>query len=522
MKKTAHHTYLDENDNQTSASADSENSAVAMTDALAALEEADNSVKPKKRKPRAPRSRKTKVVETLVQEEAAEQETVQEKTAAAEAKAEAPENTAAETASQSAPSQASVQASVQTSFTEQTPEIEAPSGDSRPQSKGFMDRLKGLGAGAASFLNKKKQHKAKDGSAAAQGENARADGVKPGKFNFNYQEFREQYLNKEYLKGFIHDKSRMTMLMAGGALFFSVIAVCRSGDSNIDPSNAFVQSNMRQNAEAQSFASANSKRTSTGIIPGQPDNALDLDPNNQQPKGMVIRDKAEFKVLVRDTLAELRLDKARERMAERAAKYNAADEAVPAGRKIYGNPKARFIIQEFSDVECPYCKNFFAVPKEVADLSNGQVAVEWKNLPLQFHDPAATQEAIAIQCVYRLGGNKKFWMGLDRLFEATQSNGRGVGALVHELSDELDISAEKYLSCMNEPDTVKAVNTDKEDAAGYGIQSTPCSVIVDTLTGKTRTISGAVPKEELMQAIEAMNDESQKEAQNSKKDSKKK
>lgn len=217
--------------------------------------------------------------------------------------------------------------------------------------------------------------------------------------------------------------------------------------------------------------------------------------------------KADFAHAVREAMDYLRIEDNRKNIERLEEKFSSVQNTTPNGRKIYGNPQARFIIQEYSDLECPYCKGFFETPKAVADASNGQVAVEWFHTPLSFHEPAATQEAVATECVFEQKGNKGFWVSLQYLFDTTYGNGKGSAALAN-LAESFNLDADKYLKCINSPESRQKIEKAKEIAAAAGVNSTPSSIIVDTKTGAQTVIGGAQDQSVLMEAIEKLNEQS--------------
>jgi len=68
---------------------------------------------------------------------------------------------------------------------------------------------------------------------------------------------------------------------------------------------------------------------------------------------------------------------------------------------VMGDPNAKITLIEFSDYECPFCKRHF--DQTLADLKKeyvdtGKVKIIYRDLPLPFHDPMATIEAVAANC----------------------------------------------------------------------------------------------------------------------------
>lgn len=311
--------------------------------------------------------------------------------------------------------------------------------------------------------------------------------------------------NKENLKKVLTNKQNIAIGLSVIALVVSVSSFINARNTSpIDKNNPFVKLNEISNQQLGVTAGSIGESNVSGS-----DNNLSLDPSRQAPKGITFNSEKDFKDAVNQALNDIKNDQVKEQLAARFKKYSNAPEKAVNNEKVYGNPDARFKIYEYSDVECPYCKNFFPTPKEVSDLSNGQVSVTWKNFPLGFHDPKATQEAVAVECAFKLKGNRAAWVALDRLFETTRSNGQA-SFVLDNFATEMGLDTAQYLNCIADPATIKAVQKDKDQAATEGVGSTPTTIIVDTLTGQKERLSGAVGPDVLMNTIEAMNSNSTK------------
>lgn len=313
-------------------------------------------------------------------------------------------------------------------------------------------------------------------------------------------------LTREKILAIASDKQNIAIAIGVTASALALAALLRSGHSpepQIDTDNPFVT--VTEVGSGRTISGANADAVARAVQEREEQDAgRKADEEFARQPGFTFRDEAEFRKAVRTAMSEIRAEDVQGELQKRSEAFKAAAEKIPSGEKIYGNPDARFRITEYSDVECPYCKQFFATPGKVADLSNGQVSVVWKNFPLQFHDPAASREALALQCVYKLKGNRAFWVALDRLFGTTSSNGQG-SRILDELGDEMGIPEGDFTKCLADPETAKAIEADKAEAAKKGVSSTPSVVITDTLTGISQTITGAVPAEQIMNAIEQIN-----------------
>ena len=117
-----------------------------------------------------------------------------------------------------------------------------------------------------------------------------------------------------------------------------------------------------------------------------------------------------------------------EQMARQSAMSKNIHKPDPGRDHVFGNKKAEVTLIEFSDYECPYCKGFNGVPQEVVKRMGGRVNYIWRHFPLPFHEPMATREAEASECVAKLGGNDAFWRYTDLVMARTRSNGKGMPA----------------------------------------------------------------------------------------------
>ena len=96
---------------------------------------------------------------------------------------------------------------------------------------------------------------------------------------------------------------------------------------------------------------------------------------------------------------------------------------------VLGDKSAPVTMVEFSDYECPFCKRYFdsTYPELKRDyIDTGKVKVVFRDLPLSFHDPVATIEAVAANCAREQGGDESYFKMHNAIFSATKSNGEGV------------------------------------------------------------------------------------------------
>jgi protein-disulfide isomerase len=191
------------------------------------------------------------------------------------------------------------------------------------------------------------------------------------------------------------------------------------------------------------------------------------------------------------------------------AKAKNARKVDPKLDFILGNLNAPISIIEYSDYECPYCKQFSPTPiKVVADMPN-QVNLVWRDFPLSFHEPMASKLAIAAICAGEQGGNGAFWKYSDAVMKNTRSNGQGMPAKEGEdaiinlaASQSLDI--EKFKSCLVSSAAKERVAASFQDGVAAGINGTPGIIIVNNGSGKASSMAGVVSESALKDEIKKL------------------
>src|ERR1700688_476740 len=121
--------------------------------------------------------------------------------------------------------------------------------------------------------------------------------------------------------------------------------------------------------------------------------------------------------------------------------------------RVKGNPKARVMIVEFSDFQCPYCGQVEVTLKSVLAKHEGTVALAFRDMPISQIHPFAQGAAEAARCA---GEQGKFWEYHDLLFADQGALDRS-GLIAKAAKLQLDpqqfeacISSEKYKSQVQE------------------------------------------------------------------------
>lgn len=174
---------------------------------------------------------------------------------------------------------------------------------------------------------------------------------------------------------------------------------------------------------------------------------------------------------------------------------------VSASDHIRGNLNAPVKIVEFSDLECPFCKQFDGTLKQVLQTYGDKVAWIYRHSPLDALHPKARKEAEASECANELGGNDKFWAYIDRLYELTPSNNGLDPALLPKIATDVGLDGAKFQACLSSGKYAAHVASDLADAEASGGGGTPYSIVIGR-DGKKYLLMGAYPMEQVKTIID--------------------
>ena len=172
---------------------------------------------------------------------------------------------------------------------------------------------------------------------------------------------------------------------------------------------------------------------------------------------------------------------------------------------IIGNPDADIVVIEYSDFECPYCKEFHTTMQRLIDEFGESSRIAWvyRHLPLDEVHLNAKRVALTSECVGKLAGENNFWKFTNKIFDnAPQSLLKNNTDIIVQ---QFGLSPDVVDECIQDPEIIKKVEDDTQDG-DYFKQidrefGTPYNIII-TKTGQTTNVSGAIPYQILKDFIE--------------------
>ena len=178
--------------------------------------------------------------------------------------------------------------------------------------------------------------------------------------------------------------------------------------------------------------------------------------------------------------------------------------SIDANDHILGNSKARVLVVEYSDTECPFCKNFHSTMLSLMQEygQKGNVAWVYRYYPIAEIHQKSFHEAVALECAGQLGGNGKFWEYANKIYEITPSNDELDPNELTNIAKIVGLSSVNFNTCLNSGEFEPRINLDIKNAEELGASGTPYSVVIDTQTNKYYPIEGAYPYDQMKSIID--------------------
>lgn len=134
-----------------------------------------------------------------------------------------------------------------------------------------------------------------------------------------------------------------------------------------------------------------------------------------------------------------------------------------------GAPQARLTVVEFSDFQCPYCKEMQGTIRRVMQSYGSYVKVVFRHLPLEIH-PQAFPAAQAAVCAAE---QRRFWQYHDALFASEDLS----PTTLNKIAANLNLDLTKFGHCLDSESSRMVVLEDMREAKQLGIKGTPAFLI---------------------------------------------
>lgn len=139
---------------------------------------------------------------------------------------------------------------------------------------------------------------------------------------------------------------------------------------------------------------------------------------------------------------------------------------------VKGNTSSTVVIIEYSDFECPACRAYYLVARQLMAEFGGEIAFVYRHFPLTGIHANAEFAARAAQAAGKQG---KFWEMHDLLFEKQDEWAKvaNIQPLFENYATLLGISIEQFRADFTSQDVKDYVRVQRNNAIKLGLQGTP-------------------------------------------------
>ena len=173
---------------------------------------------------------------------------------------------------------------------------------------------------------------------------------------------------------------------------------------------------------------------------------------------------------------------------------------------VKGDRKARLVLVEFSDFQCPFCARFVreTLPEIERDyIKTGKLKYVFRDFPITSTHKDAFKAALAAGCALDQG---KYWEMHDRLFE------NQAAFTVYNLTqsaEAIGLNKVVFQQCLNKNEYATEVQSDFADGTRAGVNQTPFFFLGLTEPNSTKVkvlavIRGAKPYAVFKAAIDSV------------------
>lgn len=145
---------------------------------------------------------------------------------------------------------------------------------------------------------------------------------------------------------------------------------------------------------------------------------------------------------------------------------------VDEGDWVKGNPEAQVTLVEYGDFQCPACKNYYLLVKQLNEEFPEDLRIAFRHIPLVSIHKNAMEASYAAEAA---GVQGRFWEMHDALFEnqADWENERDPRDKFVSYAEKLELDVEQFKLDMDSDQVHERVNADMTSAGSLGVNSTP-------------------------------------------------
>jgi protein-disulfide isomerase len=142
------------------------------------------------------------------------------------------------------------------------------------------------------------------------------------------------------------------------------------------------------------------------------------------------------------------------------------------GNPSWGPANARVTLVEYSDFECPHCRELHEELKTV-EARYPQLRIVYKDFPLTSIHPWAQTAALGGRCAFDQSP-AAFWKVHDAIFDNQDVlSAENVWDKLVDFAAQAGLNVDTFKACLSSPDAAKAVDANRAEGLALAVTSTP-------------------------------------------------
>lgn len=138
---------------------------------------------------------------------------------------------------------------------------------------------------------------------------------------------------------------------------------------------------------------------------------------------------------------------------------------------LWGAQNATVTLVVFSDLSCPYCREYHAVLEEFMKTRADKVRLVWRHLPLSLNNVASMSSAIAAECA---GEQDKFFKYLSALYPHQDEYGSD---FYLSTAASLGLDKDRFSACTESGRFDDRIQANYSEAISLSVEGAPASFL---------------------------------------------
>ena len=160
---------------------------------------------------------------------------------------------------------------------------------------------------------------------------------------------------------------------------------------------------------------------------------------------------------------------------------------------IKGNPNAPILMIEYSDYDCPFCKQYHETMNQIMNEYGitGRVAWVYRQFPLEQLHPNSPKISEASLCVGSLGGSAAFFKFTDAIFDSREFEEQTNMISLPDFAVDAGVDKNAYQACVSSGQMKEKVESSVAEVMDLGAKGTPYTVLI--VGNEQAVVNGAQP-----------------------------